>query len=421
MKLLVSALLILLAAVSAALIARNDPGYLLISHGAWRLETTLALAVIALLAGFVAFYYLIRLLVNIWRTPRRLSTWQRGRLAHKARATLTRGLIQLEEGEWYAAEQNLIKHAEAGDPPLLHYLAAARAAQRQGAHERRDNYLRLAHQSTPSADVAVGLTQAELQLSHHQTEQALASLTHLRRLAPKHAYVLKLLMKLYVELHDWRALLELLPELRKRQIINAEQAEQLERRAYAGLLNMAARVQTLQHLHATWSSIPKRLRLCEDVLLGYVQQLRLRGEELHCEALLRETLKKNWSDALAYVYGLVQGPDPVKQLAYAEAWLKDHDKNAVLLLTLGRLAARNRLWGKARAYLEASLGAAPRSETYQELGNLLEQMNEPEAARDAYRKGLFTVVGNNHSALPKPTKTEMLLEALSTQEHGRHG
>jgi hypothetical protein len=36
----------------------------------------------------------------------------------------------------------------------------------------------------PSADVAVSLTQAELQLADHQLEQALATLKHLRSVAP---------------------------------------------------------------------------------------------------------------------------------------------------------------------------------------------------------------------------------------------
>ena len=60
----------------------------------------------------------------------------------------------------------------------------------------------------------------------------------------------------------------------------------------------------------------------------------------------------------------------------------------VLLLCLGRLSLRNRLFGKARDYLQSSLQIEPRSETYRELGQLLEQLNETQAALDCYRKGL---------------------------------
>lgn len=388
MKLLVKIFLVLLAAVSLALIARNEPGYILIDYGPWKLETTLTLAVIVLLLGFAALYYLLRFLSNAWSMPRRVRAWQHERQLQKARTALTQGLIQMEEGRWQGAEERLIKYAATADKPLLHYLAAARAAQRQGAHERRDNYLRLAHQSTPGADVAVGLAQAELQLSHHQTEQALATLQHVSKLAPKHSYVAELLMKLYIDLHDWVSLLALLPELRKHKIISETEADTLEIRAHANQIANVPRSQDLRSLNEAWNRIPKRLRTAEPVLLNYIQQLRVHGEELQAESMLREALKKHWSDNLIYLYGIVEGPDPAKQLAFAEDWLKHHSKNPTLLLTLGRLCLRNRLWGKGRAYFESSVGLNPRTETYQELGRLLEQMDEPEAALDYYRKGL---------------------------------
>ena len=40
-------------------------------------------------------------------------------------------------------------------------MAAARAAQELGAYDRRDEYLRLAHDTTPDAEVAIGIVQAE--------------------------------------------------------------------------------------------------------------------------------------------------------------------------------------------------------------------------------------------------------------------
>jgi HemY protein len=409
MKLLIKIFLVLLVAISLALIARNEPGYILLDYGPWKIETTLTLAVIVLVLSFAALYFLLRFLTNAWSLPHRVRAWQHERQLHKAWNTLSQGLIQMEEGRWQAAEENLIRHVSSAAKPLLHYLAAARAAQKQGAHERRDNYLRLAHQSTPGADVAVGLTQAELQLNHHQTTQALATLQHVSTLAPKHSYVANLLMKVYIELHDWSALLALLPELRKHKIISETEADELEMRAHASQIARMSRAQNLQALNGVWNSVPKRLRTTESILVNYIQQLCARGEELQAEVMLRETLKKYWSDNLIYLYGIVEGPDPTKQLAYAEGYLKHHSKNSMLLLTLGRLCLRNRLWGKGRVYFESSIGIDPRTETYQELGNLLEQMNEPEVALDYYRKGLQMVVTAAIPATPVLTyngKTE---------------
>ena len=139
----------------------------------------------------------LRVLSRLWHTPERVAEWRRKRRLQRAHRSLTRGLVELAEGRWKVAERHLTKHAEQSETPLINYLAAARAAQLQDEHARRDDYLHLAHESMPSADVAVGLTQAELQLAHQQYEQALATLMHVRSLSPKHNYVLKLLKKLY--------------------------------------------------------------------------------------------------------------------------------------------------------------------------------------------------------------------------------
>ena len=91
----------------------------------------------------------------------------------------------MSEGRFEQAEKILLKQVSHSDTELLNYLMAARSAQQQGAYDRRDEYLRLAHKAMPSADIAIGITQAELQLSHNQYEQALATLNHLSSIAPK--------------------------------------------------------------------------------------------------------------------------------------------------------------------------------------------------------------------------------------------
>ena len=72
---------------------------------------------------------------------------------------------------------------------------------------------------------------------------------------------------------------------------------------------------------------------------------------------------------------------------------KDHDHQPGALLAAARLALKNSLWGKARAYLEASIGIEPRPEAYCELGNLLTQLGERDKAENCFRKGLELSVG----------------------------
>lgn len=392
MKLLSYLLISLVAAVAVGLLLSHDPGYVLIGYAAWTLETTVSLLAFALLAGFLALYLLLRFLVGLRRAPQRLRHWEQRRKALRARNALNRGLIELAEGDWTGAEKRLLKHAADSDTPLLNYLAAARAAQQQGAHERRDHYLRLAHQGMPDADIAVGLTQAELQIAHRQMEQALATLTHLRTLAPRHGYVLKMLMRLYERLHDWEHLRDLVPELRKRKVLDDDAAERLEIRLHGELLAQAARGAEAEALRDAWNRVPRRLLGNPDLVLAYASQLQLLGETEEAESLLHGSLKKAWDGRLVDLYGRLPG-DAVRQLAVAEEWLRHHERDPVLLQTLGRLAMRASLWGKAREYLEASTGIAPTVEGYQLLGNLAEQLRDGEGATEYYRKGTLLATG----------------------------
>ncbi|MEJ2762326.1 MAG: hypothetical protein P8126_12640, partial [Gammaproteobacteria bacterium] len=88
------------------------------------------------------------------------------------------------------------------------------------------------------------------------------------------------------------------------------------------------------------------------------------------------------------LYGLVEGEAAEKQLRFAERLHSAHARDAVLLLSLGRLAKRNGLWGKARSYLEESLQVHPYPETYHELATLLVQEGDNAAAARCFQDGL---------------------------------
>jgi HemY protein len=390
MKMLLIGLATLFVAVIVALLAMEDPGYVLIAVGEWTVETTLALTVVIVVLSFIILYYSIRTGLRVLAVPGSLRHWQKQRREHKAIKSLTRGLIDLAEGQWQAAEKEVLKYVESSDASLLNYLAAARAAQAQGADQRRDHYLKLALENHPSADIAVGLTQAELQLNQHQLEQALATLRHLHQLAPKHPQVLKALASLYQNLGDWEHLLELVPLLRKHKALSADIISEMSQQSYLSLLQAA---NLYSELSAIWARMPESFRESEALLTMYVTQLLKMGESDLAEPLLRHALRRQFNETLLMLYGKIESAEPDRQLALVESLLVEHERDAIALLTAGRLCLRNKLWGKARSYLEASVNARPNIEAYNELGNLLERMGESSAAAECFREGLTLVPG----------------------------
>lgn len=402
MKGLMKIWLVVLLGGGIGVVLVQDSGYVLLSAGMYTVEMSLALLLILLSALFVGLYLLIRLLVRTFRLPNDVRGWKQRRGARLAQNAMTRGLLEMSEGNWQTAEKRLVRYADRSETPLLNYLAAARAAQLQGEHERRDAYIRLAHENMPSADVAVSLTQAELQLADHQLEQALATLRHLRSVAPRHTYVLRLLRRLYEQLGDWEHLRELIPELRRRKVGSAEELLKLETKTHRALLEQAFLSSDSKRLGQVWSSVPKALRTDPEVVSDYAGYLQERDQDVEAEQLLREALNKGWNAQLVELYGLLDCPEPGKHLSRLEDFLSEHPDDPTLLLTLGRLSLRAQLWGKARGYLEACVNRNGPIDAFRELGRLLERMGEDDNALQVYRQAL--TVDENGRAIPLPAE-----------------
>ena len=125
----------------------------------------------------------------------------------------------------------------------------------------------------------------------------------------------------------------------------------------------------------------------------YVSERLKFADTTDCEVLLKSALKRQWDNLLVRLYGLVVGSDLTKQQATAESWLNNHSRDAVLLLTLGRICMRNQLWGKARDYLRESIDVQANPEAYYEFARLHEQEGDREAAAECYEKGLTLATG----------------------------
>ena len=384
---LIVVLVILMGAVwLAGYSLHDDANYVVVGWGEWVVKSSLSVFLVLLLMAFVPTYLLVRGALAIWRSPRTVRAWRSGRRHRDAQEALTDGLTALAEGRWRTAENQLVHSIKQGASPVLGYIAAAHAAQSLGSQTRRDNWLRLASDNKPTSNVAVGLTQAEMQLGEQQREHALATLLQLRSEAPHNTHVLELLHRLYLELGDWDALLELMLSLRT-SVLTKTQADALELRCLGGLLVRAAG-EGEPALKSRWESIPRNKRQ-EVELLGVYTELVLHssaGEA--CELWLRAAINRKWDERLVYLYGLVQGADANSQLSEAERWLTANEQDATLLLTVGRLCVFNRLWGKARSYLDASIGISPEVETHRALSELLDELGEHEEAARYARQAL---------------------------------
>jgi HemY protein len=364
---------------------------LILAWEQWLIEMPLWLAGLGTLALTMACYILILGGYHLTRIGDFFVRLGQSRRQRRARDLTNRGLIAFAEGQWANAEKGLVQGARDSETPLLNYLTAAKAAQEQSAVDRRDRYLRLAHDAVSNADVAIGLSQAQLQLSGGQYQQCLATLAHLRSIAPDHRHVLKLMMQVHQALNDWTALQKLLPELVRDRILPPVELTSLERQVYKGLLAQSIVKPSFEPsaLKALWQKVPLEVKNDTVVVSMYVKALLQVNQEAEAENVLRSALKSQWQDDWVALYGQLQGACLQKQLQHAEGWLKEQANNPTLLLTLGRLCLKSQLWGKAQRYFESSLGLSPNPQTHAELARLLDRLGKAEESAQHYRKGLL--------------------------------
>lgn len=400
MKLLLFIIVALFASVGVTLLAMENPGYVLIAREPWSVEMPLTLFSVLFVVATLLLALLWRLLVRLWNIPRDVARWRQLRHDRKNQDAIGVGLTYLAEGHWATAEKRLLADLHHNPAPMLNYLAAAYAAQAQGDSEKRDEYLSLAHQSTPDNDLAVSMTKSYLHYLSHQYERALATLTQLRAFAPDHPAALKLLAFVFRELRDWASLANLIASLRKNRALPAGDIDSLEMQAHRELLILSLPAGSVGVLEKAWEVVPQHLRQQPMFINIYARHLLKQQEMDRCAALLHDAIEQRWDDELVYLYGLARSSDPETQLQATETWALSHPDNPWLLLTLGRLAGASKLRAKAVAYLERCVSLRELPEAYTELGALAEQSGQTDKAREYYRRAL-SALGHGREAAEK--------------------
>jgi HemY protein len=232
------------------------------------------------------------------------------------------------------------------------------------------------------------MIQAQTQLLSHQNEQALATLTPLHAQHPQQAQATRLLIEAQRRLRDWQNLARLLPEARRRALLPENELDVLERDTHGALLNLPLPAGALPTLHQAWSAAPAVMRRHPDLVAVYARQLIRQGAPDEGADLLAATLEGEWDERLVLLYGEAQGAQPAVQLETAEEWHARHGESPALLLTLGRLARRNRQTARARDYLEKSIALDASAEAHAELALLFEETGDSAEALRHCRQAL---------------------------------
>jgi HemY protein len=395
MKWLLHLFLVVAAGVGFTLFFRDDPGFIVVSRGNWTLETSLALFILGLAIAILAIYLFFNFLGWLGHFPSRVRARHGARRQQKSHQMLQEGMLALWREQWQTAEQLLAKSAFHSAIPALHYLGAAFATlhlpDTKETQVRTADYFDQAREEMTLGEELVFLLQAKVQQRIH-LPAALNSATRAYAIAPQHPEIIQLLITLYQQCADWKNVLLLLPEARKYKLLSPEQLDNLEIQAQTGLLQQILQKNAAEGA-SYWARLSKSLHSQPELIVVYAQHLANEGEAGRAEILLREALEQQWNSQLINTYGQLRTIKPITQIHHAEQWLKSHFNDVDLLLALGRLCIREKMWDKAEQYLKSALHQSPANQPvnpviYQTLGDVLSQQGDAIAACEYYRQAL---------------------------------
>ena len=370
-------------AVAIALGARLNDGYVLLVLSPYRAEVTLNLFLLVNAALFVILYFSLRTLAVTFGLPKRVQAYRRRRQREKAGEVFQDAVRLLFEGRFGQALKRAGESHAAGTAPGLSALIAARAAQRMHESEKQQNWLARAKSDDPRTEAATLMLEAEMMIESRHFAEALATLD---RLQGRHIAASRLELRALQGAGKWDAVLKLARQLEKKEALPVDVLREIKTQAH--LANIASRRHDAEALQTYLSALPDKEQ-GRRLVLAAATALAEQGADIAAQRLIETALSAegaDWMPELIAIYGGLS-QDVAARIARAENCLLEHPDDAALLLALGRMCLRHRLWGKAQSYLEASLAVNESREAHLELAQLCDKLERTEEANRHYRAG----------------------------------
>ncbi len=376
-------------AVGLSLAARYNDGYVLFFVPPKRIELSLTLFLLLLAGNFGVLYFFLRAAIYTLGLPERVKAFRTARTLERARHSLFDAMRALFEGRYARAERAAGAAHAAGEEAALAALLAAQAAHRLENRALRDAWLVKAAAATrEGSGMALNharlMAEAEMLVDDRRDAEALQRLEELNRSGARHIATQRLALKAMTNAGRWEASLSVARQLEERKAVHPAVAARTREAAYAALFAQGDAEELRERLKRMPRADRRTARVAATVAQGLIGACLMH----EAQAVIETALQHEWNSALAAQYAdcvATNDRDVARQLEQAERWLDEHPGDAGLLLALGRLCARQQLWGKAQNILEQAAVAAPSRAVWLELARLMESSGQGDAAHRYFR------------------------------------
>ncbi|MFM7385340.1 MAG: heme biosynthesis HemY N-terminal domain-containing protein [Betaproteobacteria bacterium] len=387
MRWILGILVVLASAVAVALLLMFNHGNLAIFWPPYRVDLSINTAVVLLIAIVVLMFLASKAFVQLISLPARVRSHREHRYRERALAAFREATVALAEGRFARAEKQSQLALHLPEQGGAAALVAARACHGLRALDRRDQWIERCAQEFGLKDQAQ-LLAADCAIQDRDGAAALAALDRLQPRMARQVHALRLRLAALELEQQWQALLPVLSQLERRQMVAAPAVAALRLRAWRNLLN-----QTGTDLAATkslWRQIARELAYESPIAESAIEAFRRAADFSAAADIAERVLRKRFSGTVIDQYAGLDALSGREKLHNMEQWLQRWGPEPALLAALGRVCSEQQLWGKAEAYLRESMAKDDSPGTRLALARLLEQTERSEEATGLYREAAQT-------------------------------
>ena len=350
------ALLIVALLILGAVFIADRPGTVSLAWQGWRVDTSMAVLLFAVVLVAMAAAALFHLIRKIIGGPRAFLRARRERRRRRGYRALTQGMVAVAAGDATEAKRHA-KHADAllAEPPLT-LLLSAQAAQLNGDEKAAEKYFTamLDRVETEFLGLRGLIMQA---LKRHDEAEALRLTRRAKELRPKTPWVLTSLFELETRAGHWNEATTTLALATRRNAV----PEPESRRHRAVMLHEQSRAaQSEGRGRDALRLAAKANALSPGFIQGavrYAELLDAAGQKRRARKVIEAAWRASPHPELAAAYGALFADERplerVKRFAALAVHHKDHPESHV---AAAQSALEARLWGEARRHLAAAGG-----------------------------------------------------------------
>ena len=400
-------------AVAIALFAGNNQGTVTIFWPPYRIDVSLNLVLLLLVAAFVFLHAALQALAALFALPRQALRWRTQQKERAMHGALLDAISHLWAGRFIRArksaeaalaqEQSLEaggqRPGNGGQLRAVAHLLAAESAQALQDAAARDEHLKQALEQAGTREAqetheGALMRAAEWSLQDSEPQAAIGWLKGLPQGAARRTLALRMKLRAARLAQRPQEALETARLLAKHHAFSAGAAQSIVRGLAVDLLNGAHDVAQLQR---AWLALEPAERAMAEVAMHAAQRLTALGGEAQ---QAREWLLPVWERHTALgdtlkvrlVGALEEGLDSLDAawLARIEAAQKANPRDATLQYLAGMACMKRQLWGKAQQLLtQSALGlqdAKLHRNAWRALAALAEQRGDGETAAQAWKR-----------------------------------